>query len=124
VKLRDEKVAMHREGGEPRSNSSARRKLVRALELLGFAVFVATVGLDGPENFIGPLALGAGFVALVVALEVTQARMPAKAEAPYTPDEWFEDARASYARGTHISTLAVRYDVEPHWLEKQLRASS
>jgi hypothetical protein len=105
-----------------------RSELLRIAELAGFALFVAatiaTIASDGPDEFIGPLALGAGWVAFVIALQTLPERIPIRAAAPYTPDEWLEDARASYARGTHISTLAVRYEVEPDWLEEQLRASA
>jgi hypothetical protein len=34
--------------------------------------------------------------------------------------QWLEDAYASRLRGTGISTLAVRYDVDPEWLEAEL----
>jgi hypothetical protein len=33
---------------------------------------------------------------------------------------WLEDAYGSWSRGTHISTLAVRYDVEPELLREEL----
>ena len=34
--------------------------------------------------------------------------------------QWLEEAYASWRRGTHISTLAVRYDVDPEWMESEL----
>jgi hypothetical protein len=41
--------------------------------------------------------------------------------APGVPETyWLEDAYASRQRGTGISTLAVRYDVDPDWLESEL----
>ena len=44
--------------------------------------------------------------------------VPWLAEIPET--QWLEDARASRLRGTSISTLAVRYDVDPDWLASEL----
>jgi len=41
--------------------------------------------------------------------------------APGVPvTHWLEDAYASRQRGTGISTLAVRYDVDPDWLADEL----
>jgi hypothetical protein len=41
--------------------------------------------------------------------------------APGVPETyWLEDAYRSRQRGTGISTLAVRYDVDPDWLESEL----
>ena len=40
---------------------------------------------------------------------------------PAVPESaWLEEAYASRQRGTGISTLAVRYDVDPDWLEREL----
>jgi hypothetical protein len=41
--------------------------------------------------------------------------------APGVPEtHWLDDAYSSRQRGTGISTLAVRYDVDPDWLESEL----
>jgi hypothetical protein len=45
---------------------------------------------------------------------------PSEPERVPLPEGWLEEADASHRRGTGISTLAVRYDVEPDWLEAEL----
>jgi hypothetical protein len=44
--------------------------------------------------------------------------VPWLTEIPET--QWLEEANASWLRGADISTLAVRYGVEPGWLEAEL----
>ncbi len=48
----------------------------------------------------------------------------AQEEVPWLPEvpenQWLDDAFASRQRGAGISTLAVRYGVEPDWLEAEL----
>jgi hypothetical protein len=98
-----------------------RNLLVEALGVIALAAFLGEqAGLIG---WLIPLVVLAVILVLGKGTgreneEPRQYEYPAR----FTPDEWLDDAHASYARGTHISTLAVRYDVEPEWLEEQFAA--
>jgi hypothetical protein len=75
-------------------------------------------------SVIGPLGLGFFPVSVWLfwrnlnAEPVVREQVPWMTEPPAT--QWLEDAYASRQRGTGISTLAVRYDVDAEWLEAEL----
>ena len=69
-----------------------------------------------------------GWLALPPLLLLHWRRTPERADdgprvtgPPGAPEvHWLEEAYASRQRGTGLSTLAVRYDVDPDWLESEL----
>jgi hypothetical protein len=102
--------------------------LAKPLEVVALVAFAQILGASGPAAWLSAI----GFVAVTTAAGRAFGPTPSSGEArpPYAPPpplasaEWIDDARAAYGRGTHITTLAVRYGVEPEWLEDQLRASA
>ena len=76
---------------------------------------VAMVGPAGLVVFPGALWL---FWRSLGAEPVVKERVPWMPAVP--ENQWLEDAYASRQRGTGISTLAVRYGVEPDWLDAEL----
>ena len=94
----------------------AGRALAESLSAVG--VTLALVAWVGPLGFLAFPVLAWLFWG-----SLRREREPVT-EAPWLPDEpdtrWLDDAYASRRRGTDISTLAVRYGVEPQWLAARL----
>ena len=110
---RDQSPAHMKEEGF--SMSDAGRTLAESLSAVA-----ATLALVA---WIGPL----GWLAFPLSVWLFWKSMRRQSEegeevawlAEETPNQWLDDAYASRQRGTDISTLAVRYDVEPGWLEAE-----
>jgi hypothetical protein len=111
---RNESPARMREEGF--SIRDAGRTLAESLSAV--AVTLALVGWIGPLGLLAfPLSVWLFWRGMQRQSEHAEkvAWLPAD-----PPSQWLEDAYASRRRGTGITTLAVRYGVDPQWLEAQL----
>jgi hypothetical protein len=103
------------QGDEPLKKRSV---FSRAIESIGMAIFITSLLR---QNWALAIAGGASAALLILLVQIADRHVSLEPAPALPAHEWLDDARASYARGTHISTLAVRYDVEPEWLEGELR---
>ena len=110
---RDEMPALREEGFSARD---AGRTLVRALSAVATTAWI--VALVGPLGLLSFPASVWLFWRDMNAEPVEREDVPWMTQPPES--QWLDDAYASRQRGTGISTLAVRYDVDPDWLETEL----
>jgi hypothetical protein len=84
------------------------------------------LGVFEASRFIGPWAWAAlpFLLGLVWVIPETgddgELLPPLDAPPGISQTHWLEDAYGSWMRGTHVTTLAVRYDLDPSFLEDEL----
>jgi hypothetical protein len=111
---RDERPAHLKDEGL--SARDAGLTLAKAFSVVATTAWIVSlVGPVGLVFFPGSLWL---FWRSLNAEPVVQDQVPWLAHPP--DGQWLEDAYASHRRGTGISTLAVRYDVDADWLDAEL----
>ena len=113
------------EGDEPAPTRRARLTAASwAVHLFAGLGFLVALAQGGPHAWLTAISVAGGFLLVVVAARQLEARFEGKPALIVPTGDWLDDARASYGRGTDISTLAVRYGVEPGWLEQRLTEGS